>query len=196
MNGHQYKVRKCNVRRKASRLLIIYLFLSLSGFQLYTAKVEALECIIVRNPVSGSVTDTSDWDRICTATQSRDMKASTASPALASEQGGREKSTAELGEEYRILRNRKGHYNGGVWDDDLDRWGGRMHSVMVQLGQNLGTPGRGESDIKGLMGEPDSRRTVKGGTHLIYLWRGWHDYLYFVCRNGKVKESRWYFAYE
>ncbi|MGV8119669.1 MAG: hypothetical protein AB2L14_07905 [Candidatus Xenobiia bacterium LiM19] len=118
------------------------------------------------------------------------------SNVFASEQGGREKSTAELAEEYRVLRNKKGHYNGGVWDDDLDRWGGRLHSVMVKLGQNLGTPGHGESDITGLMGEPDSIRTVKGDTHLIYLWRGWHDYLYFVCCNGKVKESRWYFAFE
>jgi len=175
---------------------MIYLFLSLSGFQLYAAKVEALECTIFSIPVLSNVTDTSARGRICTAEQSIEMNASTDSPAIASEKGSVEKSTAELSEEYRVLRNRKGHYNGGVWDDDLDRWGGRMHSVMVQLGQNLGTPGRGESDITGLMGEPDSIRTVKGDTHLIYLWRGWHDYLYFVCRNGKVKESLWYFAYE
>ncbi|MHC9543010.1 MAG: hypothetical protein AB9903_26160 [Vulcanimicrobiota bacterium] len=167
------------VNRIITRLVMIAIFLLLCGIQVFFIKVEIRALTYVSMP----------------AFTIRE-KVFSRSPALASEQGGREKSTAELAEEYRALRNKKGHYNGGVWDDDLDHWGGRMHSVMVQLGQNLGTPGRGESDITGLMGEPDSIRTVKGDTHLIYLWRGWHDYLYFVCCNGKVKESRWYFAFE
>jgi len=124
------------------------------------------------------------------------MEASTGNDFFASEQGSGERSNAELADEYRTLRKKKGHFNGGEWADDLDRWDGRMHSVMAQLGQNLGTPEHTESEITGLMGEPDSRPTVNGDTHLIYLWRGWHDYLYFICRNGRVKESRWYFAYE
>jgi hypothetical protein len=130
----------------------------------------------------------SDW--------SGDRHGRKACSAVASEKGVDDMTVEELAEDYRALRRKKGHFGGGDWDDDLDRWGGRMHSVMTRLEKALGTPGHSESDVRRLMGEPDSIRREKGRTCLVYLWRGWHDYLFFECRDGKVKRSGWYFAWE
>ncbi|MBM3462885.1 MAG: hypothetical protein FJX76_12350 [Armatimonadetes bacterium] len=45
-------------------------------------------------------------------------------------------TTAEIGSQadaYRRLRVLRGHFQGGVWNDDVDRWGGRKHVVMDWL---------------------------------------------------------------
>jgi len=62
----------------------------------------------------------SDW--------SGDRPGQAAYSAIASERSVDDMTVEELAEEYRALRKRKGHFSGGEWDDDMDRWGGRMHS--------------------------------------------------------------------
>ncbi len=120
-------------------------------------------------------------------------------------------------EEYKAFRCQKGWFNGGKeWNKNLDSWDGRYHIVMVKLGDFLGNSKYTENDIINLMGEPDmiynkekekpphimEKEYKPGGyedidkEHLIYFWRGFHDYLYFVCQNGTVIYSDWYFAYE
>lgn len=32
--------------------------------------------------------------------------------------------------------------------------------------------------------------------YLIYFWRGWHDFLFFITEKGVVVDHGWWFAYE
>jgi hypothetical protein len=101
-----------------------------------------------------------------------------------------------LAREYRELRKQSGHYRGGEWNDDVDRYGGKLHRVMGELGKRLeGLPMK-RADILALMGEPDATQTQGEADQLVYFWRGWHDYLYFLCEGESVKGIAWYFAYE
>jgi hypothetical protein len=124
-----------------------------------------------------------------------------------------DKELQDLLKEYKELRKSKGWFTGGKeWNKELDAWDGRLHNIMGTLGQVLGNVKYTKKDIINLMGEPDAIYNKSGNKpphvmgkeysygedneHLIYLWRGWHDYLYFVCQDGKVISSGWYFAYE
>ncbi|HEV2839934.1 MAG TPA: hypothetical protein VGW39_01290 [Chthoniobacterales bacterium] len=39
----------------------------------------------------------------------------------------------------------------------------------------------------------DLRRDRK---YLIYFWRGWHDFLFFITEKGVIVDHGWWFAYE
>ncbi len=67
----------------------------------------------------------------------------------------------------------------------------------------LGEKGTSEEVIKKHMGEPDTVDDMAGWVplkdgqqSLVYTWRGWHDWFYFVVEDGKVVKSEWWFAYE
>ena len=89
-------------------------------------------------------------------------------------------------------------------DADLSAWNGRLHAVMARFGQELGDGAHTEREVRRLMGPPDRRfqggawtgalRVPNDETHLIYRWRGDHDYLYFIVEQGKVTGARWWFA--
>jgi hypothetical protein len=32
--------------------------------------------------------------------------------------------------------------------------------------------------------------------YLIYSWRGWHDFLFFISEEGIMVDHGWWFAYE
>lgn len=32
--------------------------------------------------------------------------------------------------------------------------------------------------------------------YLIYFWRGWHDFLFFISEDGAIVDYGWWFAYE
>ena len=71
-------------------------------------------------------------------------------------------STAELGAAFRVLRQQPGHFSGGAWSDDVDRWGGRKHQVMTALAEALGGGGALNDDLldqalNGLLRSFDSR---------------------------------------
>ena len=125
------------------------------------------------------------------------------------------KKVLELAKQYRELRKVKGHFTGGEWNDDVDSSSGRLYTVLDDLRKALGNPSYKRADIVLLMGEPDAilsrdskeylfqRGTPdlagKGGAEknlLVYFWRGWHDYLYFVCQDEAIQEAGWYFALE
>ena len=36
----------------------------------------------------------------------------------------------------------------------------------------------------------------RGRQYLIYSWRGWHDFLFFVSEDGRLVDHGWWFAYE
>ncbi len=107
------------------------------------------------------------------------------------------KEILPLLEEYKELRKeKKKHYNTGEFNHDLDAWDGRMHNVMIELGDYFGKPIWKKSDIINFLGEPDATEKKNGEEKLVYFWRGWHDYLYFTCKNGIIQSSEWYFAFE
>jgi len=39
-------------------------------------------------------------------------------------------------------------------------------------------------------------KVKKNVSYLIYLWRGYHDFLFFVSDNGRITYCNWYFAME
>lgn len=61
----------------------------------------------------------------------------------------------EMAAEFRALRTVKGHFQGEVWNADVDAWMGRKHQVMLELAKRLGASGCTEAQVKSLLGEPD-----------------------------------------
>lgn len=113
----------------------------------------------------------------------------------------------ELSSQYQQLRSIQGHFQGGTWQDRIDRWAGQKHQVMTELGEALGRAGTPESEVLRWMGQPDERaspgslswaavRPEQGEQLLIYCWRGHHDFLYFLCQQDRVVRSGWWMAGE
>ena len=114
-------------------------------------------------------------------------------------------SIDSLAKVYRSLREQHQKQKSGEFNKDLDAWDGRMHHVMEELGKRLGTPGYTKNDIVSFMGKPDTVMVVRGledktppteVIHLVYFWRGWHDYLFFACQKDTIMKAGWYFAGE
>lgn len=84
-------------------------------------------------------------------------------------------------------------------------WRGPMHAVMSTLAERLG-PGHSSKEVVALMGAPD--QILRAGSnphghdvapnevHLLYWWRGGHDYLYFIARKGIIVSTHWWHAGE
>ena len=118
-----------------------------------------------------------------------------------------------LAVEYRNLRTIPGHFGGGTWNEDVDKWNGRKQQIMNQLGDCLGTGKYSKSEIIQLMGKPD-RISTKGDNffpliehtrqnkpqgdyeYLVYFWRGGHDFLYFTYQEETIIDSGWWMAWE
>jgi hypothetical protein len=89
---------------------------------------------------------------------------------------------------------------------DLRAWDGPLHRLMADLGQRLERGRSSARDVIRLLGEPDEVVRTGGRhvqvvvprheTHLVYRWRGGHDYLYLVVRGGRVVRSRWWLVGE
>ena len=119
----------------------------------------------------------------------------------------------ELAAEFRSLRTIKGHFDGGTWDDDLDKWMGRKHQLMIQLGSRLSAGQYSKTQVIRLLAPPDliasegddlfdlvnslpeSEKPAPGPCELlIYYWRGMHDFLYFTCQGETIINSGWWHA--
>jgi hypothetical protein len=114
--------------------------------------------------------------------------------------------------QYSQLRIRQKALPQGVFDKELRSPDGQLSNVLGELGTQLGNPAYKKADIIRLMGEPDaiksgkdyqphsigerSEKPLADDLLLIYFWRGWHDYLYFVSRNDVIQNAHWYFAGE
>ena len=129
----------------------------------------------------------------------------------------------QIAEAYLKLRPIKGQFNGGSWHDAVDPWMGEKHRHMLALQQHIDNSDSHQEGLLSLLGEPD--QTVTGGDPLfeqlangltdetarlepvetavssqdellIYEWRGTHDFLYFVNREGTIIHSGWWHAGE
>lgn len=119
-------------------------------------------------------------------------------------------STAELGAEFRVLRQQPGHFSGGAWSDDVDRWGGRKHQVMTALAEALGDGKHTRAEVVAVMGEPDHVLTPRdpmfGQAYdgddrrvrelVVYEWRGMHDFLFYTSDGQNVFGADWWMALE
>ncbi len=120
-----------------------------------------------------------------------------------------------LAAEFRSLRTVKGHFEGGPWNADVDKWMGRKHEVMIQMASRLGTGGCRRREVIQWLGPPDLiaregdptfdlinrsprfGKPAKGPYELlIYYWRGMHDFLYFTSQGETMVNSGWWYAGE
>jgi len=117
--------------------------------------------------------------------------------------------------EFRRLRTIKGHFEGGTWNDDVDKWMGRKHQLMIQLGSHLGAGEYSTAQVMELLAPPDLiarqgddlfdlvsslpefEKPATGPYELlIYYWRGTHDFLYFTSQGETILNSGWWYAGE
>lgn len=123
--------------------------------------------------------------------------------------------TEALAAEFIALRSVPGQFNGGAWNADVDQWEGPKHTVMRQLADRLVNGRYTCTQLTNLLQPPD--HTVQGGDplhdliqaspiyetiqaeadqFLVYEWRGTHDFLFFVCADGRITAADWWYAGE
>ncbi|MDZ7296263.1 MAG: hypothetical protein ONB14_12690 [candidate division KSB1 bacterium] len=131
------------------------------------------------------------------------------------EQDEPKSSIEDLAAEFRSLRPIKGHFEGGTWNDDVDKWMGRKHQLMIQLGSHLGSGEYSQSQVIQLLAAPDliahegdelynlvnslpdfEKPATGPYEFLIYYWRGSHDFLYFTSQGETIINSGWWYAGE
>jgi hypothetical protein len=124
-------------------------------------------------------------------------------------------SIQEKAAEFRSLRAIQGHFDGGEWNDDVDRWMGKKHALMIELGERLGAGAYSRAQAVDLLGEPDAiaqegdalydqirnrgefvEPPGSGYVFLVYHWRGEHDFLYLIVQGKKVVGTGWWYAGE
>jgi len=124
-------------------------------------------------------------------------------------------SVQDIAAEFRNLRTIKGHFEGGTWKDDVDKWMGRKHQLMIQLGSRLGAGEYSKTQIIQWLGSPDLIAREGDDTFdlvsslpkfekpatgpyelLIYYWRGTHDFLYLTSQGESIINSGWWYAGE
>ena len=133
---------------------------------------------------------------------------------------GTEGRVAKLAREYRELRVKRRQLAPGTRLKELDDAGGRLEQVLSDLGVELGHPPHTKKTVIALLGRPDAirghremskflgvyyrerRKTSRevdqrrDRKYLIYFWRGWHDFLFFISEGGLIIDHGWWFAYE
>jgi hypothetical protein len=112
---------------------------------------------------------------------------------------------AQLASQFRVYRNEL-RTEQQPRRPELRDWNGPVHGVMSEVGERLQRGHYRARQVKSLLGKPD--RVIAAGnrhngvvvgrneSHLVYWWRGGHDYLYLIVRHGRVAEARWWYAGE
>ncbi|KAG0048534.1 hypothetical protein BGZ83_006525 [Gryganskiella cystojenkinii] len=110
----------------------------------------------------------------------------------------------DAGKSYQVLRETRGHWDGGDYNVDVDSPKGAKHLAMQKLADYFKS-GSQISDVILAMGQPDEKRQQLDETdqpsgqsfiYYVYKWRNNHDFLWFRedDANGKVTKSAWYSA--
>jgi hypothetical protein len=129
-------------------------------------------------------------------------------------------NVADLARQYRELRAKRRQLPAGARLKELDDFGGKLHRTLSALGDELGHPPHTRKTVVEYLGEPDavlgqrdmnkflgvyyrgSRESARKADerrnreYLIYFWRGWHDFLFFITEKGAIVDHGWWFAYE
>ena len=121
----------------------------------------------------------------------------------------------DVADEFKRLRAIEGHFDGGTWNDDVDKWMGRKHALMIELGDRLGGGGYSKIKVVDMLAAPDTIvgegdvlydlirdraefERPAGGAYefLVYYWRGEHDFLYFTVQGEMILNAGWWYAGE
>ncbi|MCP3944773.1 MAG: hypothetical protein GY710_25300 [Desulfobacteraceae bacterium] len=121
----------------------------------------------------------------------------------------------EAGTQFQRLSKIKGHFTGEDWHNDVDRWMGKKHRLMIFLQERLLARGATKKEVLEIMGKPNKNmkqldfessgfsekilqeiRSRSWDEILIYYWRYDHDFLYFIFKKDQMVESAWWFAHE
>ena len=118
-----------------------------------------------------------------------------------------------LAHKWQAMRAKPGHFTGGAWDDQVDRWQGAKHLLMQQLLDLAWTEHYNAAQLQALLGTPDrvwtpaskgyadglrqtEWRGQPAGELWAYEWRGQHDQLLFAVEGEQVRAGGWLFMYE
>lgn len=144
------------------------------------------------------------------------ISAVTSLPVFATQENSLSQAPLEqIAADFRRLRTVPGHFGGAKWNDDVDRWMGTKHRIMLELGTRLVRSEFSKPDVIQLLNPPD-QIALKGNClyhqiislpgydalpeapyeFLIYYWRGRHDFLFFICQGGIVIGSNWWYGGE
>lgn len=128
----------------------------------------------------------------------------------------------EIASAFRKIRKIKGHFDGGEWKDEVDKWMDRKHRLMIELESRISDGNYKKGDIIKLLDQPDrivckgddlfeqiihqqgsnllekeyDPSTVPSYEFLVYYWRGRHDFLFFTCLDDIIIHSGWWYAGE
>ncbi|KAF9560616.1 hypothetical protein EC968_006090 [Mortierella alpina] len=114
-----------------------------------------------------------------------------------------------LGNDFKALRQVKGHWDGKKYNKVVDAENGRKYQDMQNLHKALGKPDTKASLVEETMGPSDNipkeimkqlkakePKTVvpTNFKYLLYQWRAYHDYLWFRINGdtNMVVESDWH----
>lgn len=123
---------------------------------------------------------------------------------------------------FRALRTVRGHFDGGRWRDDVDRWQGRKHVAMQNLADQMLRARASVALLRDTLGPPDSvmapgdatlARALEQAQWLnadaattptrpdpsslwLYRWRGGHDQLVFAIKHDRVVAAGWLHDWE
>jgi hypothetical protein len=99
----------------------------------------------------------------------------------------------QLANEYRSLKQTKGYWYGAPPNEAVDEPAGPLYLAMNTLGDYLGTPvhHHTRAQIIELLGPPNAELTDKNPPRMVYLWRSWHDYLYFTYNGDRILGWGW-----
>ncbi|MBB5016809.1 hypothetical protein HNQ59_000071 [Chitinivorax tropicus] len=115
--------------------------------------------------------------------------------------------------DFRAMRQRHGHFDGGPWQPALDQWQGKKHQAMQKLARHVWQQRLGTAQVRQLMGEPDELirpdmpmysaqiqhsnwQGQPAGELWLYNWRGKHDRLVLAMGQGRVVATGWQNAWE
>jgi len=118
-----------------------------------------------------------------------------------------------LSRDFQSLRKITGHFGGGEWNEQVDKWQGKKHQTMQQLLAQVVEGQYPAGKVAALMGEPDEvwRQSSDDYAQLVrmtewqgqpegelwaYHWRGRHDQLVFAFKEGKLTAAGWMFNWE
>ena len=87
-----------------------------------------------------------------------------------------------------------GHFDGGPWTADVDRFGGAKHSLMQCLSSQAVETHADAAQLLRWMGQPEEMS--RHPQVWTYRWRGRHDQLAFTLDHGRVLRADWLLAGE
>lgn len=130
-------------------------------------------------------------------------------------------SGADAAREFRALRAVRGHFDGGAWNDAVDRWQGRKHVLMQQLAQALLRERATSAQIRERLGAPDAVVDARNATQAalverirgaatappawpttppeaiwLYRWRGTRDQMALALWGDRVLATAWLYEWE